>query len=1035
MLFDSKILRHISLIVLTCYLSLITQPVQAAIQQEVFARPKPKTDHSTPISQLEHMRELVKKLQLQNSLDTKPSRTTALVQWQTRQQQRVKDSVEQVLGLQHVVLQETQAQEAELQQVEQHILAKNLPPTILKRHQDAVAQLKERQRQLQATLQGLTKAQQQNNAADRQKALETLAQQLEQWAGEKAQYTDSKHLPWGSPSNKVRAPLESKQAYIQHLHDVLGVKPLQVASAGVALPAGTIWPVLPKLPFEVQSTDTAENEDISFTPAIRAKAAALNNNPSEIFKWVYDNIEFVPTYGSIQGADFTLQSQRGNAFDISSLLIALLRAANIPARYVYGTIEVPTDQLLNWVGGVQNVDAAQNLLGQGGIPNVALTKGGVDVAVRMEHVWVEAFVDYVPSRGVVNKVPDTWIPLDAAYKRYQYTAPANLQQAIPFDAQALVTAAQQGATVDDANGYVQNLNQSAVQTALNDYQGQVQSYLQQNPTTTVGDVLGTKTIKKYPTRSLTTGTPYKLVAVAGDYHTLPDTMRHYFTVQMFNNSTEEQMNEPSTNVKISTVKLAGQPFAISFKPATSADEQTINSYLPQPHADGSPIQPSELPQSMAGYLIRLSPEITLNGQLLNQPSAASFMMGEQVRTKIGFISPNDKQQPLVSKFIEAGEYHALGIDLQGLSQQQLTTLKTQIENTKAKLETKDNTQLATLTKHDLTGALLQVGVQSYFAINDVQDKIASSQANVIDHRFMSFGTFSSNLQPNSKYGFPLSVRFAGMMMDIDQLFSQTVARNNDRQQLIAYVASQGPHQSANEHLIPEQLFDDPSTNVKDAEAVSAVKALQLAAQAGQKIFTVTQANASVVLPQLQHKALIMEDVRNAVNAGKVVTISQSMVSYNGWTGVGYSIVDQNTGAGAWLIGGGIDGAAFMLGALTALMTFTIGISSGLLVVGLYVGGMAGANILAYFLEADGPVAEYDPASVAGCYAQGYAFAVGLIMMLASNASSIPGLIITPEEQLLIAVRNYIKNLASSTGGNSLNTISAFVNCLGPNAGS
>ena len=594
------------------------------------------------------------------------------------------------------------------------------------------------------------------------------------------------------------------------------------------------------------------------------------------------------------------------------LLFNACKAEYIPPFSMIGTIEVPTPQLLNWVGGIQNMDAAQNLMGQGGIPNVALTKGGVDVALRMEHVWVEAYVDYVPSRGVVNKTPDTWIPLDAAYKINQYTAATNVQQAVPFDAQALITAAQQGATVDEANGYVQNLNQAAVQSALTDYQTRLQAYIEQNPTTTVGDILGTKTIKQYASRSLSAGLPYKLVAVAGDYHTLPETMRHYFTVQLFNSSTEEQMNEPSTNVKISTVKLAGQPFAISFKPSTAADEQTINSYLPQPHADGTPIQPNELPQSMAGYLIKLSPEITLNGQLLNNPSTASFMMGQQVKTKIGFMSPNDKQQPLSEKLIEAGEYHALGIDLQGLSQQQLTTLKNQLESTKAKLESQDQTQLATLTKHDLTGALLQVGVQSYFALNDVQDTIASSQANVIDHRFMSFGTFSSNLQPNLKYGFPLTVKFAGMMMDIDMLFSQAVAKNNDRQQLIAYVASQGPRQSANEHLIPEQLFDDPNTNIKDAEAVSAVKALQLAAEAGQKIFTVTKENASVVLPQLQHKALIMEDVRNAVNAGKVVTISQAPISYNGWSGAGYSIVDTNTGAGAWLIGGGVDGA-FMSG--------------------------------------------------------------------------------------------------------------------------
>ncbi|WP_152034013.1 hypothetical protein [Paracidovorax avenae] len=40
----------------------------------------------------------------------------------------------------------------------------------------------------------------------------------------------------------------------------------------------------------------------------------------------------------------------------------------------------------------------------------------------------------------------------------------------------------------------------------------------------------------------------------------------------------------------------------------------IASYLPKPHADGSPIQPSELPTSLPGYLIRLKPRLMLDTQ-------------------------------------------------------------------------------------------------------------------------------------------------------------------------------------------------------------------------------------------------------------------------------------------------------------------------------------------------------------------------------------------------------------------------------------
>jgi transglutaminase-like putative cysteine protease len=151
------------------------------------------------------------------------------------------------------------------------------------------------------------------------------------------------------------------------------------------------------------AADLAETEDVQLTPAIRAQAAALNNNPVQIHNWVRNTIEFIPSYGSIQGADLTLQSKRGNAFDTASLEIALLRAAGIPARYAYGTVQLPAEQVMNWVGNVTKPEAAQSLMGQGGIPNVALVSGGKIIAFKLEHVWVEAYVDYVPSRGAVNK--------------------------------------------------------------------------------------------------------------------------------------------------------------------------------------------------------------------------------------------------------------------------------------------------------------------------------------------------------------------------------------------------------------------------------------------------------------------------------------------------------------------------------------------------------------------------------------------------------------------------------------------------------
>ncbi len=52
---------------------------------------------------------------------------------------------------------------------------------------------------------------------------------------------------------------------------------------------------------------------------------------------------------------------------------------------------------MNWVGGAQVPEAAQQLLSQGGIPNIGIIAGGKTDRIKMEHVWVEAFVDFHPS--------------------------------------------------------------------------------------------------------------------------------------------------------------------------------------------------------------------------------------------------------------------------------------------------------------------------------------------------------------------------------------------------------------------------------------------------------------------------------------------------------------------------------------------------------------------------------------------------------------------------------------------------------------
>ena len=51
----------------------------------------------------------------------------------------------------------------------------------------------------------------------------------------------------------------------------------------------------------------------------------------------------------------------------------------------------------------------------------------------------------------------------------------------------------------------------------------------------------------------------------------------------------------------------------------------------------------------------------------------------------------------------------------------------------------------------------------------------------------------------------------------------------------------------------------------------------------------------------------MTDIRNGINAGKTVTVHDTQINFNGWSGTGYTILDSDSAAGAYMIGGGLDG--------------------------------------------------------------------------------------------------------------------------------
>ena len=191
---------------------------------------------------------------------------------------------------------------------------------------------------------------------------------------------------------------------------------------------------------------------------------------------------------------------------------------------------------------------------------------------------------------------------------------------------------------------MQNLNQTAIQNQLTSYQNQLKTYIDtQKPNATVGDVIGRKIIPQTVHSVLAGVTPLAIIQTGQQTTAVPSALQHKFSYTLNDSGGSELLTYTAP-----TSQLVGKRLTLSYAPADQATTDLIASYLPKPHADGSPIQPSELPTSLPGYLIRLKPQITLDGQVVAQ-STSAITMGTDLQGQGGFTQLYDPSRSISSR--------------------------------------------------------------------------------------------------------------------------------------------------------------------------------------------------------------------------------------------------------------------------------------------------------------------------------------------------------------------------------------------------
>ncbi|HDP89503.1 MAG TPA: hypothetical protein ENN42_06045, partial [Thioalkalivibrio sp.] len=498
--------KGISTFVIVAFFMLVTSPAVAAVRAEADKRAAEQARAPSPEQQLnqrvQHVQERL--ASLRHALEAGTDAT------------QEKDELKRL----HREIEQLDRQVSRhFADIQAQLKARQVPDVILQRHREAVSNYRA---ELEALTAGLRRIDTARDDKERKRETEETAARLKDKKYKRAhQPFDPEQLPHHSPRpDHDNKPRTRKQDFTRA--GLFDHPPQKVAALGDF-----------RYDTLADASDPAylgESVEVVLTEAIEARAAELNHDPVEIYHWVRNNIEWIPSWGTMQDADITLGSQRGNAFDIASLTLALLRASGIPARYVHGTIDVPEDRFRNWVGGFTDITDAANFAASGGIPVVSLVENGRISRIRMEHVWVEAAIDFYPSRGAVMQEADAWVALDPSFKQYEFLEGLDVAEVAGIDGAALADSFMQSGTVNETEGWVQGLDASVLQAAQTEAQQKLAYHISNQMTDpTVGDVIGGRKviIQEFP--NLPSALPYRILVEGTRYGAVPDKLRNRIT--------------------------------------------------------------------------------------------------------------------------------------------------------------------------------------------------------------------------------------------------------------------------------------------------------------------------------------------------------------------------------------------------------------------------------------------------------------------------------------------------------------------------
>jgi len=278
---------------------------------------------------------------------------------------------------------------------------------------------------------------------------------------------------WASQQGASRSTAASSQQIQQPLSDHEAAASLNEAQEP-AISAPLFGPL---------SLTSGGNDADKVTPEIEALARGLRDDPVKIFEYVHNFIRYEAYFGSKKGAHLTLLEGSGNEHDQCSLLVALLRAADLDPTYKYGPCRFSSLQMTAWLGidnnSFSHFTDAQMLAYYypgGGAPASFPSTYQREILTVYEFLNPRGYpyVDAFSSAGTTFfSIPHVWVELDGkqlspSFKYSTVRDGIDLEAATSYS-RSEVLGNVGGATSSDGAQWVSGLSYSALANRLGVY--------------------------------------------------------------------------------------------------------------------------------------------------------------------------------------------------------------------------------------------------------------------------------------------------------------------------------------------------------------------------------------------------------------------------------------------------------------------------------------------------------------------------------------------------------------------------------------